>query len=85
MEITFQSQIVGMLGVYQTGVRSGFFGLLKRDLFPTSRASEEYTIAELIHKINNYIYWYNEKRVRAGLGYKTIKQTREEYSRQQAA
>lgn len=66
-------------------VAEGFFGLLKRDLFPTSRASEEYTIAELIHKINNYIYWYNEKRVRAGLGYKTIKQTREEYSRQQAA
>ncbi|AHI22692.1 integrase catalytic subunit [Corynebacterium vitaeruminis DSM 20294] len=66
-------------------VAEGFFGMLKRDLFPTARACENYTIAELIRKIDQYIDWYNNRRVKAGLGYKTIKQNREEYSRQTQA
>lgn len=61
-------------------VAEGIFGIIKRDLFRTARDSENYTRAELILMIDQYITWYNNHRVFARLEYKTIPEYREQNS-----
>lgn len=45
----------------------GFFGRLKNELF-YCRSWEDTTIEAFIEEVNQYIHWYNEKRIKMSLG-----------------
>lgn len=45
----------------------GFFGRLKNEMF-YCRSWEGTTIEDFIEEVNQYIYWYNEKRIKMSLG-----------------
>jgi len=48
----------------------GFFGRLKNELFyPTNWQSS--TIEQFIEALDSYIRWYNEKRIKISLGYRS--------------
>ena len=46
----------------------GFFGRLKNEMFYNADWNGV-SIPEFINTLNNYIYWYNEKRIKKTLGY----------------
>lgn len=45
----------------------GFFGRLKNELF-YGRSWDNVSIEEFIHALDEYIYWYREKRIKISLG-----------------
>ena len=45
----------------------GFFGRLKNEMF-YCRSWEDTTIEYFIKEVNQYIHWYNEKRIKMSLG-----------------
>ena len=45
----------------------GFFGRLKNEMFYCC-GWEDATIDDLIQEVNQYIHWYNEKRIKMSLG-----------------
>lgn len=55
----------------------GFFGRLKNEMF-YKRDWKGVTINEFIDLVNNYIKWYNEKRIKQSLGYKSPIEYRKE-------
>lgn len=46
----------------------GFFGRLKNEMF-YGRSWIDVSISEFIDKINEYINWYNTKRIKQSLGF----------------
>ena len=55
----------------------GFFGRFKNE-FLYNRDWSNISIPELIEQVNDYIHWYNEKRIKQSLGYKSPIQYRQE-------
>lgn len=55
----------------------GFFGRLKNEMF-YGRNWANVSINEFIDVVNNYIVWYNEKRIKKSLGFKSPKEYRKE-------
>nr|WP_232244135.1 IS3 family transposase [Oligella ureolytica] len=55
----------------------GFFGRFKNE-FLYNRDWSNVSISELIKQVNDYIQWYNEKRIKQSLGYKSPIQYRQE-------
>lgn len=53
----------------------GFFGRLKNEMF-YGRTWIDVSIDDFINEINNYINWYNTKRIKQSLGYKSPVQYR---------
>lgn len=53
----------------------GFFGLIKNAMF-YGRDWANVTIPDFIEKLNNYLHWFREKRIKKGLGYKSPVQYR---------
>ena len=45
----------------------GFFGRLKNEMF-YARSWADVSVDELIQKVNTYIHWYNEERIKLSLG-----------------
>lgn len=45
----------------------GFFGRLKNEMF-YCRSWEDTAIEAFIEEVNQYIHWYNEKRIKMSLG-----------------
>ena len=54
-----------------------FFGRFKNE-FLYNRDWRNVSIPELIKQVNDYIQWYNEKRIKQSLGYKSPIQYRQE-------
>jgi len=48
----------------------GFFGRLKNEMF-YNRSWTNVSIKEFINELDNYIHWYNEKRIKMSLGRKS--------------
>lgn len=55
----------------------GFFGRLKNEFF-YNRDWSNISIPEMIKQVDDYIQWYNEKRIKQSLGYKSPIQYRKE-------
>ena len=54
----------------------GFFGRLKNEMFYLRDWSDT-TIEQFIEKLDTYIHWYNEKRIKLSLGGKSPMQYRQ--------
>ena len=50
----------------------GLFGRLKNEMF-YNRDWMDVSIKEFIHVLDGYLMWYNEKRIKQSLGYKSPK------------
>ena len=54
----------------------GFFGRLKNELFYPGNWQSS-TVEQFIEALDSYIRWYNEKRVKISLGYRSPVEYRE--------
>lgn len=55
---------------YMNQPRDGFFGRLKTEMF-YNRSWQGVSIDEFMTIVDNYLHWYNEKRIKMSLGAKS--------------